>query len=210
MHLADGQRDKVLSKRKTVKYRKGEVICKQGAFASKIMFLKKGLVKTYLEHHTKDIIFCIKPPGSFIGFESLFNERVYPYTCTVYEDSEFCMFEAEMFQEVMEDNGKFASAIVQNLNMWISRIYDRIVTLTQKQVNGKLADILICLSERVYMSNEFTLGISRKDLSEITQLSPETLSRTLKVFKEDGVIAVEGRFFKILDPEKLKRYSEIG
>lgn len=210
IHLADDQLDKIKKKQHVVKYRKGEIIYKQNTFASKIMFLKKGLVKTYLEHNTKDVIFCIKPPGSFIGLEALFNERIAPYSCTVYEDSEFCMFEADMFQSLIEENGKFAAAVLANLNMWIGRVYQRIVTLTQKQVAGKLADVLICLSERVYMSLEFTLSISRKDLSEITQLSPETLSRALKDFKAEKVIEVDGKHMKILDFDKLKTYSEVG
>lgn len=210
IHLAGDQIEKIRKKQHNVKYRKGEIIYKQNTFASKIMFLKKGLVKTYLEHHTKDIIFCIKPPGSFIGIEALYNERISPYSCTVYEDSEFCMFEADMFQELIEENGKFAAAILENLNMWIGRVYQRIVTLTQKQVAGKLADILICLSERVYESDEFTVSISRRDLSDITQLSPETLSRALKDFKEEKVIDVDGKHFKILDFDKLRKFSEVG
>ncbi len=210
MSLAKDQQEILMKKQHVVTYRKGEIVCKQGTYASKILFLKKGLVKTYLEHHTKDIIFCVKPPGSYIGFESLFNERISPYTCTVYEDSEFCMFEADMFQELIEQNGKFAAAVIANLNMWVGRVYDRIVTLTQKQVAGKLADILICLSERVYFAQEFTVSISRKDLSDITQLSPETLSRALKDFKDEKVIAVDGKYFEILDMEKLKKYSDVG
>ncbi len=210
MSLTCEQQKLMDSKHKVVTFRKGEIICKQGVYASKILFLRKGLVKTYLEHHVKDVIFCIKASGSFIGLEALFNDRVYPYSCTVYEDSEFCMFEADMFQSLIIQNGKFASKILELTNMWIGRVYERIITLTQKQVAGKLADVLLCLSERVYFSDEFTVSISRKDLSDITQLSPETLSRTLKDFKNEKVIDVDGKHFKILDIKKLKTFSEVG
>lgn len=210
MKLTDGEKEIMNGKKREVTYRKGEVVCKQGAYASKILFLRKGLVKTYLEHHTRDTIFCIKPPNSFIGLEALYNERIYPYSVSVYEDSDFCMFEAETFQELIESNGRFAAAILENLNLWVGRVYQRIVTLTQKQVAGKLADVLICLSERVYMSDEFTVSISRRDLSDITQLSPETLSRALKDFKEEKVIEVDGKHFKILDFDKLRTFSEVG
>ncbi len=209
-HLAEEQQDMVNEKRKTVTYRKGEVICKQGAYASKVLFLRKGMVKTYLEHPNRDVIFCIKPGQSFIGIEALFNERTYPYTCTTYEDSEFCMFEADMFENLIEENGKFAASLMADLNLWITRVYGRIITLTQKQVAGKLADILLCLSERIYQSDEFELTITRKDLSELTQLSVETLSRAIREFKEEKVLAVEGKKFKILDMEKLQKYSDIG
>ncbi len=210
MPLAKNQMELLFSKSKTVKYRKGEIICKQGVYASKVLYLKKGMVKTYLEYPNKDIIFCIKPSKSFIGLEALYNERVYPYSCTVYEDSEFCMFEADTFQTLLEQNGKFASSILANLNVWISRVYERMVTLTKKQVAGKLADILICLSERIYKSDDFMLTISRRDLSDLTQLSPETLSRAIKDFKDEGVIEVDSKHFIILDKKKLKRFSEVG
>lgn len=210
MPLAKNQLESLYKKTKTVKFRKGEIICKQGVYASKILYLKKGMVKTYLEYPDKDIIFCIKPAKSFIGLEALYNDRVYPYSCTVYEDSEFCMFEADTFQNILEQNGKFAASILQNLNLWVSRVYERMVTLTKKQVAGKLADILICLSERIYNSNDFILTISRKDISDLTQLSPETLSRAIKDFKDEKVIKVEGKHFTILDMAKLKKFSEIG
>ena len=210
MLLAKSQLEVLVNKSKTVKFRKGEIICKQGVYASKILYLKKGMVKTYLEHPDKDIIFCIKPSKSFIGLEALYNDRVYPYSCSVYEDSEFCMFEADTFQNLIEQNGKFAAAIMQNLNLWTSRVYERMVTLTKKQVAGKLADILICLSERIYFSDEFILTISRKDLSDITQLAPETLSRAIKDFKNEGVIDVDGKNFKILNRKKLQTFSEVG
>ncbi len=125
MPLASSQLDSLQNKTKTVKFRKGEIICKQGVYASKVLYLKKGLVKTYLEHPGKDIIFCIKPSKSFIGLEALYNDRIYPYSCTVYEDSEFCMFEADTFQNLLEQNGKFAASILQNLNLWVSRVYER-------------------------------------------------------------------------------------
>lgn len=210
MSLFEEQNQLIQEKHKTVVYRKGEVICKQGVYASKILFLKEGMVKTYLEHPNKDVIFCIKPGNSFIGLEALFNERIYPYTCTTYEDSEFCMFEADMFEQMIEQNGKFAASIMQIMNLWSTRVYERILTLTQKQVAGKLADILLCLSERIYSSTEFVLTISRKDLSELTQLSQETLSRVIKEFKDEKIIAVDGKTFKILDMDKLKKFSEIG
>ncbi len=210
MSLAKSQLDLLQSKTKTVTFRKGEIICKQGVYASKVLYLKKGLVKTYLENPGKDVIFCLKPAKSFIGLEALYNDRVYPYSCTVYEDSEFCMFEADTFQHLLEQNGKFAAGILQTLNLWITRTYERMATLTRKQVVGKLADVLICLSERIYLSDDFILTISRKDLSDLTQLSPETLSRAMKEFKKEGVIEVNGKHIKIINKDKLKKYSEIG
>lgn len=209
-NLTEEQQKLVKGKHKTVTFRKGEVICKQGVYASKILFLKEGLVKTYLEHPNKDVIFCIKSGANFIGLEALFNNRVYPYTCTTYEDSEFCMFEADMFEKLIEQNGKFAASIIQTLNIWSTRVYERIITLTQKQVAGKFADILLCLSERVFQSDEFVLPISRKDLSDLTQLSQETLSRAIKEFKDEKIIGVDGKSFKILDRDKLHKFSDIG
>ncbi len=57
----------------TITYKKGETICKQGSFASNIIFLEKGLVKIYLEGNPKNLILTITPSGHIIGVPSIFE-----------------------------------------------------------------------------------------------------------------------------------------
>ena len=56
-----------------VYYKKGEMVCKQGSFASHIMYREKGLVKIYLEGNPKDLILTITPQKNLMGLQALFE-----------------------------------------------------------------------------------------------------------------------------------------
>ena len=72
-----------------ITYKKGEIICKHGTFAPHIIFLKKGLVKVYLEGARDNLILKLAVPGSLIGLSSLSNDdTTFHYTASTYLDSE--------------------------------------------------------------------------------------------------------------------------
>ena len=73
-----------------------------------------------------------------------------------------------------------------------------------------MADILMCLSERIFKSLEYELPLSRNDLAELTGMSTESVIRLVKEFKDDSIIEVSGKNMKILDPERLRKISTIG
>lgn len=63
------------------------------------------------------------------------------------------------------------------------------------------------LSERLehagYNGSEFRLSMSREDIASYLGLALETVSRLLTRLADDGVIAVERRRLRILDPAAL-------
>ncbi len=73
-----------------------------------------------------------------------------------------------------------------------------------------MADILLCLSQRIFKSNQFNLPLSRNDLGELTSMSTESVIRIFKDFKESKLITVNGKTIEILDEEKLEMISEKG
>ena len=89
-------------------------------------------------------------------------------------------------------------------------IYDRFFSLTQKQLHGRMADILLCLANRIYGSYEFSLAFSRKDLADLTAMSNESAIRILKDFKDDGIIETDGKGIKIVKLDMLKKVSRFG
>ena len=73
-----------------------------------------------------------------------------------------------------------------------------------------MADILLCLAERIFNLTEFDLNLSRKELAELTGMSTESVIRMLKKFKDDGIIEMTGKKLKIIDYNLLKKISEYG
>ena len=53
--LTDDEKKLVDDNMVEVHYKKGVIICKQGSFASKIIYLSEGIVKVYLEGSPKNL-----------------------------------------------------------------------------------------------------------------------------------------------------------
>ena len=82
--------------------------------------------------------------------------------------------------------------------------------LTLKQLHGRFADLLLCLSLRIYKRKEFTIPLTKKDMASITNMSPESMSRVLKDFKKDKIIDLKGNKVSILNFEKIRHLSVVG
>ena len=201
----------VEANRVELKFRAGEVICKQGAFASSIMYVYQGLVKTYLETpEGSHVVLNVLPEGSFIGLCSLFTDYIYHQSAAAIIDSTVCSVDIKVFEEFSKSNGEFASEVIKMLNHYIMSNNQRFLSLTHKQTNGRFADAMIFLSEKVYKSTKFTLTMMRKDLAELTGMSPESISRVITQFKKDGIIDVKGKEYEILKMDRLKTISIVG
>lgn len=194
-----------------VTYKKGEIICKQGALATHIMYMENGLAKVFLDDGVNSLILKIIPEGNMLGLSSLNSENnTYQYSSMTYIDSEIRQIDMRVFQQVLNQNAAFSREVINILGANSVQINGRFFCITHKQSYGRLADILLCLSERIFRKYAFELPLSRKDLADLSGLSPETVIRMLKKFNEEGLIKMDGKRFTLLDPEKMKQISEKG
>jgi len=194
-----------------LKYRKGEIIAKQGAIVSQILYLQKGLVKIYKEiNNTDNLILNIFPNGSLIGLPSLYSNSKMQYSAAAIEDSIVCAVDKKMFENFIQKNGQFAAAVISNMNRCTLYNFDKIISLTQKQMNGRLAEALLFLADVIYHSDTFYLSLSRKDLAEFTGMSVMSVVRCIKDFKESKLIKDENGAIEIINKEILTKISISG
>lgn len=194
-----------------VTFKKGEYICKQGTFASHVMFMDQGLAKVVIENKKDSLILKIIPDGNLLGLTSIFDgNTVFQYSAIAYIDSRIRLIDINIFRQLVKSNARFASEVINILTGNNLQIYGRFFCLTKKQSYGRLADIILCLSERIFKTNEFELLLTRKELAELTSMSTENVIRMIKKFKDDKIIDIQGKNFRVLDPKSLHNISENG
>ncbi|MCF8297633.1 MAG: Crp/Fnr family transcriptional regulator [Saprospiraceae bacterium] len=198
-------------KRTVLNYRKGEVISKQGSFVTHILFVKRGLTKVYKEiNDNHNLILNLYPQGSLIGLPALFSNEMAQYSVAAIEDTTICTIDIKIFEELVVKNGEFASNVISTINNCENLKFNKIISLTQKHHNGRLAEALLFISDKIYNSSIFKLSLSRKDLAEFTGMSAISVVRILKDFNQDGIINSSGKSIEILDFKRLERISESG
>jgi CRP/FNR family transcriptional regulator len=153
----------------------------------------------------------IIPDGNFLGLAAVSEEHVtFPYSGMAYIDSEIRQIDIHTFRQLLTQNNDFAKEVIDILSANSVQIYGRFFCLTYKQAFGRLADILLCLADRIFMKTEFDLPLTRKELAELAGMSPETVIRMLKEFNQEGLIRMNGKAIEVLDHERLKKISETG
>jgi CRP/FNR family transcriptional regulator, polysaccharide utilization system transcription regulator len=209
--LTEEEKELVNTRSVEVNYKKGEMICKQGSFATHIMYLDKGLVKIYLEGKPKDLILTITPQKNLMGLQALYEgNTTFLYSISSYTESVVKLIDIQIFKQLLKQNPLFSFRIINILNESTSQSYGRFLSLTQKQLHGRLADILLCLSRKIFKSESFELPLSRSDLSDLTSMSTESVIRIMKDFKDDNIIDINNKSITLLDLPRLENISAKG
>jgi len=210
-HLTDEQKELVEKNKVLVSYKKGETIVKKGTYASHILLVTEGLAKVYYEEGDYNIILRIAAPNSLIGLTSLpLYQNTFQYTATAYIETSVKLIDINIIRQIILENGRFASAIIDLLCEGTIQKNGRFLCLNHRQAHGKLADIILCLAGTIFKTDKFELLLSRKELAELSGMSTESVIRTLKSFQDDGLIRMNGKSFEVIDPEGLMKICHLG
>lgn len=193
-------------------FRKKEIVAKQGAFATHLMFVKQGVVKLYMEGGpgSNDLIINLFPQGQILGISSIFGDSTFHYSISALEDSTLCLIEINTVRELMKKNNNFAISLFRRLSKSTSHAYNHLFNLTNKQSNGRIASVFVYLAKEVYRSKKFKMSLTRKDLAEFTGMSTMNAVRVLNDMKKNSLIKEEKGQLEILDFPTMERISKVG
>ncbi len=194
-----------------LKFKKGEIILKQGNQPSHIAFLQSGIVKFNFENeYKKNTILSVVSAPKILGGANLFYKDNNLFSIIAIEDCEVMLLESIVLLDLLKNNGKFAVAIFQVASEMFKKSVFNFISLANKHKEGRIADIILYLSENVYHSNSFNLSLTRKELAEFACCSQENVIMTLSRWQNEKIIKVSGKHFEIKKIEKLKQISKIG
>ena len=197
--------------RKEFFYKKGEVICGEGDDLGNLIYITKGLGKLHKKENMKtDQIINFVVPYDFIGFLSIFSETKSKYSVTAIEDTVACAVPVDIIKQIILSNGKFAMKIIENMSKVTDDILETRFKLNKKHLRGRIAYVILFLSEEVYKNTTFTMPISRKEIAELINMTTENVIRILSEFRHDGIIDIDGKTIKVLDTVLLKKICEAG
>lgn len=193
-----------------VNFKKGETIFKQGALAGHLVYIKSGLVKVYREHGNSELVLSLESKGKMIGLQAIFSKNVYPYSVSAYDDVSVCLLDIPSVKDLIGKNARFGEQILTIFNDDSIFSYNQMACLTLKQLHGRFADLLLCLSLRIYKRKEFSTPLSKKDMASIMNMSQESMSRVVKDFIKDKIIEMKGNKISILNFDKVRHLSIVG
>jgi CRP/FNR family transcriptional regulator, polysaccharide utilization system transcription regulator len=194
-----------------ITYQAGETIFKQGTSFTHIICILEGLVKVYLESgNKKNFIFSILGAGDLVINPGMFTVDMQQFSVVAVEDTIACHIEKQVMEEIIKSNNLFAIEMLKRANMRNRTYFRKFLTLTQKQMPGRVAEVILYLSKYVYKRNPFNLTISRQEMADMAAITKESTIRVLKDFKDASLISINGNELKILNEKALMNISENG
>ena len=193
-----------------VSYKAGENIFKQGTPSPHFVCVTSGLAKIYIEGYGKNLILALVKPVDYIFGPGVYIDNRHYYSASAVEDSTACLVDVNIFKKLVRENADFADEFIKRISMQTLFNFEQVISLTQKQMHGRIADVLFYLSEKIYAKNPFEMSISRQDIADLSGMSKESAIRILKEFKEEGILTVQGNTIDILNPKQLRQISETG
>ncbi len=189
-----------------------ESIIKEGILSSHVAYLKSGMAMVS-KRGVKGIdqILKIVKPGNYIGLQTILFEKVNQFSVTALEKCVVCFIDHLSFKELISRNTQFANELLIFLCREELTYFDRFVSIHQKQINGRLADVILFFSEEIYKNAlSFNLPLSRSDIAAFTCTTRESVTRAIKDLVEIETIRVSGKKFEILDLKRLQKISQSG
>jgi len=193
-----------------VLYKKHEIICKQNDEISQAIVLVEGSGKMFIDGiNNKSIILNILLPSNYIGLMAVYGTTNYSYNVATLSDCHVCLIDIDLIKTMYYNNQSFLEKLNQSFGLTVSSIMQKLISLNQKQIRGKVAESLLYLSQ-LYDNTKFTLSITRKELGELSAISEENAVRVLTEFKNEGIIDMNGKEMDLKDISLLKKLSSLG
>jgi CRP/FNR family transcriptional regulator len=170
--------------------------------------VRSGMVKTTLvDAEGREQVLGFYLPGELVGLDAIYPEH-YPCDAIALEVTQCCRFSFPAMSALASRQPR----VQQHLFRLLSKELGSATLLAgDHSADERLAAFLFDLGDRYaargLSSTQFRLSMARADIANYLRLAAETVSRVLGRFREQKLIAIEGRNVELLDPPKLRELA---
>ena len=186
-------------------FRAGETVFEEGELANAFWVVLRGQVKIFkVSRDGREQILRLVHPGESFGEAAALSEGPYPASCQAITRAVVVRFPGDKFQEMLAANPRLAVNMIVALSHLLRNFAALVDALALREVSARVAKYLFDLSVRSD-GDWVTLDVNKRALAARLGTVSETLSRTLRKFREEGMIEVAGPRIRLLDRSRLSR-----
>lgn len=212
--LNEKERETVTLNTKILDFKKNEVIYEVGEIPEDLMCLCRGKVKIYRDGvGGRSQIVRMLRPTQYFGYRAFFAKEPYVTEAAAFESATVCFIPMQIIEKLVLANAQLGLFFIRELAVDLGIADERVVSLTQKHIRGRLAESLIFLVESYGLEEDgatIAIYLSREDLASLSNMTTSNAIRTLSTFVDEHILALDGRKIKIIDKEALIKISKIG
>ena len=177
------------------KLSKDNILFYEGEEPKYLYLLKKGIVKLYkTSSNDKEIILKYFHANELIAEVANFEQIPYPATAQSFTDTEVLRMDFASLKDILYSDPDLSFLIQRSLINKIRNLENIVSLHVVLDSKERIAKYLCDHTEEFF-------GTKNIIVAEILNISPETLSRMLRVFKDDGLIDNKN---KTVDKDRLR------
>lgn len=195
----------IMLERTPRKYKKNQYIHYEGDHVTGIYYIITGKVKTVkLTEDGRELITGVYKENDYLDISILFSNDTYNDTTIALEETLLSFFPTEQLDKLLflypDVGAKFIKILANDMREKEARL----LQIAYMSVRKRIANGIVQLLQR-HSTDGSSIKFSRDDLAAFSGTSPETVSRTLSDFKEEGLIEKTTSTIHVLNLEKLSK-----
>jgi CRP-like cAMP-binding protein len=196
------------------KFEKNVTIYSEGDEPENLLCLLDGKVKIYKEGvGGRNQIVRVVRAVEYFGYRAAFSEEKYVTGAAAFESSTIAIIPMRLIFAIAENNANLCNFFIRKLAKALGKSDERTVNLTQKHIRGRLAESILFLKENYGVEEDgctLSIYLSREDMANLSNMTTSNAIRTLSLFAQEKMIAIDGRKIKIINEDALRKTSQIG
>ena len=171
------------------RFKRGEVIVEQGKKSNALFILLNGRARVLTaDSRGREVILATLQPGDHIGEMSLIDNEPHSATVRAEIQTDVLMLGRLEFARCLPENTSMAYAVMRGLVQRLRHADRKIESLALMDVYGRVARLLIEMSEDVGGEAVVVRKISKQDIAKMIGASREMVSRVMKDLSQQGLI----------------------
>lgn len=193
-------------KREVLRYKKNEVIFREGEAVKGVYFMLSGKVKVHTSWGDKEYILRLCSAGDIFGHRGLGLDATYPVSATALESTSVCFINTALFMTLLRTNNDFLFKLAFFFADELKRTERRMKNLAHMPVKGRVAEALLMIRDAFGLDENKALKyrMSRKDMASMAGTTYETVIRMLNELVAEGLITLDERNIRLLDESRLR------
>jgi CRP/FNR family transcriptional regulator len=196
----------------TKRLKKGETLFREGSSSVGFYIVQSGAIcLSRLSAEGKEQVISVFKPLTSFAEASLTTLDTYPANAVALEPSQVILVRKDKFRELIKAQPDLALSMLGSMSIHLKHLVQIIDDLKFKQIECRLANWLARNAPESVADTPsiIELPMSKKLLASQLGVTSETLSRAFARFRNEDIIAVDGRRITIKDADALANYLDV-
>ena len=185
------------------------VIYLPGDPGDSVFFVNGGRVKvSKVTRDGREITLMYHGPGEIFGENCLFHENPREEMVETSDESLVSVLPKSLIENLMKRQSKFLMDLYKIVSVRRRKVEDRVQHLLFRDVNAKLAELILDFGEQYGIKEpdgkRISLKITHQEMANLIGSTRETVSLTLSHFRKQKLIRLQKRQVMILDEQGLR------